>query len=134
MVDSSYIVKLTDGAIIDILYNQSYWRMCDTCDYGSKYINEWWVKTTNHVIHVKYNNHGGYCVSENWILQLFLQNLDKIKNMSQVDLFNFITNEVREYRRKIAEKTKYEDPFLTQVQIDDDSFLPTRENLYYNWN
>lgn len=108
MINTKYLVKLIDGEILDVIYNQKYYSGCPTCDYGSEYINEWWVKMTNHIIHVRACNEYNYGISESWIMRLFLQNLSEIKKMKQIELFNFIKSEIEEY---------------TQTQNDSPDFL-----------
>ena len=40
MINTKYLVKLIDGEILDVIYDQEYHSGCPTCDYDSEYINE----------------------------------------------------------------------------------------------
>ena len=122
MINTEYLVKLIDGEILDVIYNQEYHPGCPTCDYGSEYINEWWVKMTDHVIHVEVNNQYNHCISASWIMRLFLQNLSEIKKMKQMELFDFIKSEVEEYIQAQNGRPNF------SVLLDDDSHIPVMDN------
>ena len=125
MINTEYLVKLIDGEILDVIYNQEYHPGCPTCDYGSEYINEWWVKMTDHVIHVKVNNEYDYGISAGWIMKLFLQNISEIKKMKQVRLFDFIKDEVRNYIQSRVDCPSFD------VLLDDNSHIPSTANSYH---
>ena len=124
MINTEYLVKLIDGEILDVVYNQEYHSGCPTCDYGSEYINEWWVKMTNHVIHVRACNEYNYGISTSWIMRLFLQNLPEIKKMEQMELFDFIKSEVEEYVQAQNDSPDF------SVLLDDNSHISVTTNTY----
>ena len=122
MVNNKYLVQLVDGAILDVIYDEDCYPGCPTCGYGSEYIREWWVKMTDHVIHVKVNNEYDYGISAGWIMKLFLQNMPEIKKMKQVSLFDFIKDEVRNYIQSRVDCPSFD------VLLDDDSRIPSTAN------
>lgn len=124
MINTEYLVKLIDGEILDVAYDQEYHQGCPTCNYGSKYINEWWVKMTDHIIHIKVSNEYTYGISESWIMRLFLQNLPEIKKMEQMELFDFIKSEVGEYVQAQNDSPDF------SVLLDDNSHIPVTTNTY----
>ena len=124
MINTEYLVKLIDGEILDVIYNQEYHPGCPTYDYGSEYINEWWVKMTDHVIHVRACNEYNYGISTSWIIRLFLQNLPEIKKMEQMELFDFIKSEVEEYVQAQNDSPDF------SVLLDDNSHISVTTNTY----
>lgn len=122
MVNNEYLVQLVDGAILDVVYDEDCYPGCPTCGYGSEYIREWWVKMTDHVIHVEVNNQYNHCISASWIMRLFLQNLSEIKKMKQMELFDFIKSEVGEYIQAQNGRPNF------SVLLDDDSHIPVMDN------
>ena len=131
MKNIDYLVELTDGAILDVLYEEECYPGCPTCDMGSKYINEWWIKTTNHVIHVKSEQEYGYGISEAWIMYLFLRNLDEIKKITELELFDFIKNKAKEYVDNIKEESKWSIAPIISIELDDNSIIPQRQNCMF---
>ena len=124
MVSNEYLVQLVDGAILDVVYDEDCYPGCPTCGYGSEYISEWWVKMTDHVIHVRACNEYNYGISTSWIIRLFLQNLPEIKKMEQMELFDFIKSEVEEYVQAQNDSPDF------SVLLDDNSHIPVTTNTY----
>ena len=125
MVSNEYLVQLVDGAILDVVYDEDCYPGCPTCGYGSEYISEWWVKMTDHVIHIKVNNEYDFGISASWIMRLFLQNMFEIKKMKQLQLFDFIKDEVRNYIQ-----SRVDDPSF-DVLLDDGSHIPSAANYLH---
>ena len=121
-MNNTIFIKLTDGGLVDYKDDVQYYSGCPTCDYGSEYINEWWVKMTDHVIHVRACNEYNYGISTSWIIRLFLQNLPEIKKMEQMELFDFIKSEVGEYIQAQNGRPNF------SVLLDDDSHIPVMDN------
>lgn len=44
------LVELTDGGILDISSDTWSYNGCETCDYGSEYVNEYIIKMSKGVV------------------------------------------------------------------------------------
>jgi len=66
------IMPLADGGIVDVKYETKDYLGCETCDYGSQYIDEFSIVMTKHTIKVYLNTEYGHVVSEIWLMRALL--------------------------------------------------------------
>lgn len=90
------LIKFTDGALINIEYEDDHIAGCPTCDYGSEYINEYtFVFKDNKKLEVKVNNMYRYCFSEGDMMRIILPNVDFIKTMSEKEFCDWLVSEIK---------------------------------------
>ena len=87
---NDFLIKMIDGGIKDFTYEQENRPGCLTCDYGSRYIDEFTVHLTKFNIKVKVVTEYDHGVSEDFLMKFFIRNIDRIKNMTEEELFEFI--------------------------------------------
>lgn len=90
--DKKALITLKDNEIIDIRIESDYQRgYCDTCDFGSVYI-----QTINFVtrdcdwVTFEVEDHYGYKFDEAKLMYFLTNNLDKFKEMTRVEFFELI--------------------------------------------
>ena len=66
------IMPLADGGIIDVKYETADYPGCETCDYGSQYIDEFSIVMERFTIRVYLNTEYGHAVSEMWLMRTLL--------------------------------------------------------------
>jgi len=77
------LLKLRDGGIENIRTDEDSIRGCETCDYGSKYINTMEITLTKYKVTAVMNQMYEYAVSTDDTLNLFLPNIDQISRMTE---------------------------------------------------
>ena len=97
MKESEELIKLIDGAIINITQDEDYYSGCETCDYGSRYINEINIFLIKYIIHVNISQMYEYVFSENDMMKLFINNLDKIKQMTEEEFTKWFEIKMEEF-------------------------------------
>lgn len=99
---STLNIKLADGnEIISYEDDTSYIRGCETCDYGSKYINEITIITTHFKIEVTFNQMYEYAFST----------ADAIKMFACGDFASMTEDDVIEYFNKAFHEIDEPDEF-----------------------
>lgn len=90
------LIKLTDGALMNIEYEDDYIAGCPTCDYGSVYINEYtFVFSETEKLVVKVDNMYDYFFSESDMMHIILPNIDLIKTMSKRKFCDWIVDNIQ---------------------------------------
>lgn len=77
------LIKLVDGGIKNISTDEDSTRGCETCDYGSEYINTMEITLTKYKVIAVMNQMYEYAVSTEDTLNLFLPNIDQISRMTE---------------------------------------------------
>ena len=95
--ETNYVLKLLDGAIIDISEEKSSHSGCETCDYGSEYINEIEFKMTKHTFTLRSCKMYEHAFTDGWFIRILCGNIDEIKNMTE-----------EQFKQWIFEKAKKE--------------------------
>lgn len=94
----NFLLKLTDGGIIDIITDNDYIAGCPTCDYGSEYINDIVIKTTKFEAIFKISQMYDYVYSD--LLKIILNNIDEIKNMSELSFIKWFVDNTLKNNKK----------------------------------
>lgn len=76
------ILELQNGGIVNITDDTTCHKGCDTCDYGSEYINEMNIELTKHEIHVEVKDMYNYLLSIGDVIKI-LANVDKTMTEEQ---------------------------------------------------
>lgn len=89
---------MIDGGIYDIESESDSFPGCETCDYGSSYINEFWVKMTNGRLYVKVSQMYSHVLSDDFMMKLMLRNVSLFATMKEIQFTQWlkeqITNEI----------------------------------------
>ncbi len=89
------LIDLKDGAIKSIEYDSWSTRGCETCDYGSNYVNEYDFVLSNGRVHIDVNNMYEYAFSEGDMMKILLTNADNIKELTEKEFINWIICEIK---------------------------------------
>ena len=91
------LIKFTDGALINVEYENDFMQGCPTCDYGSNYINEYtFVFKDNKRLEIKVNNMYRYCFSEGDMLHILLPNVDYITTLSEKEFCDWLVSRIKQ--------------------------------------
>jgi len=88
------LIEMQDGGIKAVRYDQTHSSGCDTCDYGSSYIDEYDIEMTQGTIHVEVDQMYEYFLSEGYMMQLLIQNVDSIRQMTEDDFCTWLESEI----------------------------------------
>lgn len=80
---SKILMPMQDGGIVNYADDTDYVPGCETCDYGSEYINEITITLTKFKIHAVLNQMYSYALSESDIMKMLLPAYDEICNMTE---------------------------------------------------
>jgi hypothetical protein len=89
------LIKMIDGGILDVRYHSESWGGCETCDYGSSYVREFWIDLTGGTIHIETEEMYNYAISEGFMMATFLQNVEDIKSMTENQFYHWLEDKVR---------------------------------------
>jgi len=92
---TKYLLPLIDGGIVKIETDSEYSPGCETCDYGSLYINDFNVLLSTGNIYVRAENMYEYALSEGYLMELILPNTDLIKGMTERGFFEWVEESLR---------------------------------------
>lgn len=88
-------IELADGnKIIDYSDDSYHYGGCPTCDYGSEYINDIMIRTTNHTIHAVFNQMYEYAFSATEAIKVFAADL---RSMNEEEFIEHIDSEFHKY-------------------------------------
>lgn len=90
------IVKLKDVNIIEISTDSFSYSGCETCDYGSSYINEihfWFDDGTSELFQI--SQEYSYICSEQDLILFFINNLDALAEITKEELSEIFEEENR---------------------------------------
>lgn len=89
------LIELKDGGIKDISTDTSSYRGCETCDYGSEYVNELTIYFLNSKrLEIEAKAMYEFPLSMDFLMKLFLNNIDHIKTLTEEECGLFIINSV----------------------------------------
>lgn len=93
--DMNKIMDLKDGAIIEIQSDKKYESgTCETCDFGSMYVNEFTITLTQGTIYIKTESEDDYVLSEGYMFTVFLPNVEKIKSMTEMEFYQWLDEKI----------------------------------------
>ena len=90
------IIKLKDANIIEISTDSASFSGCETCDYGSSYINEihfWFDDGTSELFQI--SQEYSYICSEQDLILFFINNLDALAEITKEELSEIFEEENR---------------------------------------
>ena len=88
-------IKFADGNQLESYCDDSWCQPgCPTCDYGSKYVNELQIYTTNYDLYIVFNEMYGYAFSTADAIRIFAVDLSK---MTEEEFIQRIDTEVHKF-------------------------------------
>lgn len=84
------LVKMKNGGILNITSDKDYTQGCPTCDYGSCYVNYYDIKLTTINIHIEVSETYEYLLSEGYMMETILPNLDEISQMEEIEFIEWL--------------------------------------------
>lgn len=84
------LLKMVDGGVLNITQDKDYISGCETCDYGSCYINYFDIELTTMKIHIKSSQMFEYPLSEGHMMKVILQSVNEIQNMMEKEFANWL--------------------------------------------
>ena len=100
------LIKMVDGAIMNITQDDDFYPGCETCDYGSSYINEVNIFLTKYKVHVNVSQMYNYTFSDGDMMKLFIGNLDEIKQMTEEQFTRWFMVKMEEYDTNLKYEVK----------------------------
>lgn len=108
MQKNQILMPMLDGGIVDYQDDMDYIPGCETCDYGSEYINDITVTLTKHKIHAVVNNMYKHALSSGDMMKALLPAYDEIRNMTECDFATWFKNRLLELMKEHNPYTKRE--------------------------
>ena len=84
------LVELVDGGILDITSDNYHYDGCETCDFGSEYVNEYDIKMTKGRLKINTNQMYEYALSEGYMMTTMLQNVEYIKKLTENEFVDWL--------------------------------------------
>lgn len=90
------LIEMIDGGIVNI--EQDNWNShgCETCDFGSSYVNELTVYLTKHKIITRIDKMYDYLLSDGDLFKIFIGGLDEIKEMTEEEFIKWLELKIKE--------------------------------------
>jgi hypothetical protein len=101
------ILKLMDGGITEISSDQGYENGgCETCDYGSVYVDEFIFYLSTGTIYIEASQSYGYALSEGYMMKTMLSSVDTIKEMTEREFYEWLETKLDNDLKNVI--TRYE--------------------------
>ncbi len=91
-----YLIEMVDGGLKNVWSDDDSWGGCETCDYGSHYINEFTLELKGFDFRVTIDNMYNYGYSEDKLMKLLLPNIEEISKMTQEEFMDYVKKNVSE--------------------------------------
>lgn len=101
MSNEKYLVPLSNGGILDIRTDAKYYPGCETCDFGSSYVNNVTIEMTTGNIEIKVDQMCNYALSEGYMMKLLIANIDAIRQMEEQEFFQWLKAHLQDEYGKI---------------------------------
>ena len=91
------VLKMVDGGIVDIKYD-SYcdsWG-CETCGYGSSYINAIEIALTTRTLEITLDNEYEYAMKESFLIKYFASNAHLFTTFSEEQFVTYLKDNFKE--------------------------------------
>lgn len=89
------LIEMVDGGIKEIETDSWDSPGCETCDYGSSYVNDFTVYMVSGNIKVHIDQMYSYATSEGFLMRLFLKNAGAIKKMTEQSFYEWLQSEFK---------------------------------------
>jgi hypothetical protein len=112
------LLKMIDGGILNIEEDQDYTSGCETCDYGSNYVNSFDIELTTIKIHIEASQMYEYVLSEGHMMKAILPNVDEIKEMTEIEFAKWLKEKLSEIIKEDSlSHTKIDYKVTKQISI-----------------
>ena len=102
---NEYLIKMIDGGILNIETDNESYAGCDTCDYGSKYINYITITMSQYILTIEITNEYGYALSVENAMHIFLRKHSDIECLYEKEFKSWFKKELKQ----ISNFNKYRD-------------------------
>lgn len=90
------LITMKDGGLKEYSDDTQCYPDCETCDYGSEYINNLFLTLIKYRVHVKTNQMYDYVLSEGYMTKLFLENYNVIQEKTEKEFIDWFREQIRE--------------------------------------
>lgn len=90
------LITMKDGGLVEYIDDTECYPGCETCDYGSQYINDLFLTLTKYRVHVKTNQMYDYVLSEGHMMRLFLENYKRTQEMTEKEFIDWFREQIQE--------------------------------------
>jgi len=109
------LIELLDGGILEVKSDTWSERGCNTCDYGSSYVNEFEVELTSSDVYIEIDNMYEYAMSEGSMMEIMLKNIEEIKTMSESSFIDWLKAKIeKEVEENYCDKDDVTFNFVTK--------------------
>ena len=84
------LLSLQDGGILNIDDSKEYFSGCETCDFGSSYINYFHIELTTMNINIEASESYEYPLSDNHIMKIILPNIGSIQKKNEEEFSEWL--------------------------------------------
>jgi len=88
------LLTLVDGDLISFDETHDYDGGCETCDYGSSYVQDFSIVTNKGSLHLNVDEMYQYAISHDYLLKLILPNAVNFTTMTVEEFFTWFETEV----------------------------------------
>lgn len=90
------LLELNGGGIKNIYTDTNEFPGCETCDWGSQYINEYTIEMFSGNLTIKAEQMYEYPLSEGYMMETLLPNLEIIKKMTEDEFSKWIEDKINQ--------------------------------------
>lgn len=112
------LCNLKNAVVEDFETDNYNYGGCVTCDYGSEYINECTIATTNHRIEIKVVNMYEYQINVDFWVKLFCCNAQKILELTEDEFIEFLYESLGVIREENYGKRYDDDNYGVSMKVD----------------
>jgi len=112
MQDDKPLLSLVDGDILNFSEEHSQYSGCETCDFGSSYLQDFNVTTTKGNMRFDFDEMYDYLISHDFMFRLILPRVEEIKKMTIMEFYEFLVNA---FKKECNNSTKFKHSFIESV-------------------
>lgn len=102
-----FILKLKDDGIYEFASDSEAWGGCETCNYGSHYINEFEIYCSKLNIYFKTDQMYEHAMSESFLMKLFIAKAEHFKTLTEEELAKELETLLREKFEEEVEELEF---------------------------
>lgn len=95
-LEKDIICELKDGYVLNFTTEQYSYGGCETCDYGSEYINECSIITSNNDIKITVNEMYEYAITSDFWVKFFCKNVINFLQMTEEEFICFVKEKIKD--------------------------------------
>lgn len=111
------LITMLDGGLVNYTDDDYAFAGCETCDYGSQYINEVEITLTKYKIYLKTNQMYEHLISESKMIKLFLTEYNVIQQMTEEKFIGWFKEKIYDIANK-SYYDSYRDEIIERFDVE----------------